>query len=99
METKKYKTFFCKRYGNMANRVCPRLNSDDWDELEDSCSTCGGESFIQTEVEVFKVKCIEDTLSTKKDEIVDAYVWGDEHFVVNGSITHINEFINHFKIL
>lgn len=30
----------CTRYKN-AQRDCHMLNSDDWDELEDSCQNCG----------------------------------------------------------
>lgn len=98
METKKYETFFCKRYGDMADVLCPKINSDDWDELEDCCSTCGGKSVITTEVEVFKAECIEDTAYVKKGEIVEAYALTDEHLVVNGLITHIKEFREHFKV-
>lgn len=99
MKTKPYKIFFCKRYGQLAGSVCRRLSSDDWDELEDCCQNCSSKGTIETDVEIFKVKCKKDTLSTKESEIVDAYVWGEEHFVVNGAITHINEFKEHFEIL
>ena len=101
METKPYKIFFCKRYGQLAGTVCPKINSDDWDELEDCCQNCGGKGVIEAEVEVFKVRCIEDTElgESKKGQIVDAYVWGDKHFVVNGYITHISEFKKCFEIV
>ena len=99
METKPYNVFFCKRYGQLAGRVCPRINSDDWDELEDCCQNCSCRGVIETEVEVFNVVCKKDSEMAKKGDMAKAYVWGDEHFVVNGLICHINEFQEHFEVV
>lgn len=100
METHKYKVFFCTRYGEMAGRFCPKINSDDWDELEDCCDSCSARGCLETEVEEFDVRCIKDhTYKAKKGDIVKAYVWGDSHFVVDGLITHIDEFNEYFEIV
>jgi len=73
MKTKPYKVFFCKRYGQLAGRVCPRINSDDWDELEDCCQNCSGRGVIETEVEVFDVVCKKDLKLFKPGMIIDYY--------------------------
>ena len=101
MATQKYKTFFCKWYGELADRVCPKINSDDWDELEDCCSHCSGKSVIETEVYEFQVKCIKtpELENVEIGTIVPAYVWSDKHFVVNGRLTHINEFMKCYEIV
>ena len=101
METHEYKTFFCKWYGELADKVCPKLHSDDFDELEDCCQNCSGKSAIETEVYEFKVKCIKSPHlpNVEIGVIVPAYVWGNEHFVVNGLLTHINEFMECYEIV
>lgn len=99
MSEHKYKVFFCTRYGELANRVCPKINSDDWDELEDCCSSCSARGQLETDVEEFDVRCIKDTYKFKKGDIVKAYVWSDKHFIVGGYITHIDEFKENFEVV
>lgn len=36
---------FCIRYKN-AEKNCPKLHSDNWDELEDCCDGCGGNKYF-----------------------------------------------------
>lgn len=93
----KYKAFFCKYYGELANEVCPKLKSDDW--CGDTCMTCCGSGSIETTVYEFDVKCLTDSEYGKKDEVVKAHVMCPTHFVVNGYMCCLTEFKEKFKII
>ncbi len=99
MKTVPYKMFFCTRYGQLACTVCPKINSDDFDELEDCCKRCDSGYTLETDVEIFEVKCKKDCDYGKSGEIAQAYVRSDEHFVVNGLICHIGEFMKCFEVV
>ena len=98
-KSKKIKCGYCRIYMHLANLLCPKLSSDDYDELEDCCRGCTFWGTMEVEVEIFKVKCIKDYCKIKSGNVVDAFINGYGYFVIGGYMANKDEFKEYFEII